>query len=92
MHVPRQLIKSVISGVDRLRRIELTSFGDLLRRDFFCFDFSPASASTGKCGLQIIVIDKINVEIANTRDNRLDIYFHLVANGQDVGVFGDPSY
>ncbi len=89
MHVPRQLIKSVISGIDRLRRIELTSFDDLLRRDFFCLDFSPASAS--KCSLQIIVIDKIDVEIANTRDNRLDIYFHLVANGQDVGVFGDPS-
>jgi hypothetical protein len=41
--------------------------------------------------LQFIVIDKIRVEITNTRDNWLDVYFHLISNRDDVGVFNDPS-
>lgn len=50
-----------------MHRIELTSSGYLLWGDFFRLDFSPARAS--KCSLQLIVIDKIYVEITSTRDN-----------------------
>ena len=89
VHVPRQLMMTAISETDMLHRIELTSLGNLLRGDFLRLDFSPASAS--KCSLQFIVIHKIRIEITNTRNNWLNVYFHLVANGDDVRVFGDPS-
>jgi len=41
--------------------------------------------------LQFIVIDKIYVEITNTRKHRLYVYFHLIVNGDNVGVFGELS-
>ena len=46
---------------------------------FLRLDFGPAR--TSQCSLQFIVINKIYVEITNTRDNRFNVYFPLVVNG-----------
>ena len=40
--------------------------------------------------MQFIVIDKIYVEITNTRKHRFYVYFHLVS-GDNVRVFGELS-
>ncbi len=41
--------------------------------------------------MQFIVIDKIYVEITNARDNRFNVYFHLVVNGYNVGILRELS-
>ena len=70
-------------------RTELTLLGYLLWGNFFSLDFGPTRPS--KCSLQFIVIDKIHVQITNTRDYWLHVYFHLVPNVDNVRVFDVPS-
>jgi hypothetical protein len=88
VHAHWQLIESVKVG-QRLHRTELTTSGDLLWGDFLCLDFGPARAS--KCSLQFVIIDEIHVEITNARDNRLDVYVHLITSEDYVRFFCEPS-